>query len=204
MLILGVIGRKGSGKDAVGEHLCTRGFTRIAYADLVKTIALVLFPHLTHRHLWGPIEVKEAVDPVTGKTPRWILQKLGTEVGRQGQLDVFEELGVTPAAVAAALSKFHVEPGQTAWIDALFENLDDGDFVVTDVRFPNEAEAILDRGGHVIKLVRPGFDTGTLNDHPSETEVENCRFDRLVPNDGTLADLYERVDAVLTYFRSNA
>lgn len=204
-MLIGIIGRKGAGKDVAGAHLVERHeFARAAFADTVKLVAQDLFPHLTREQLYGPIAVKEALDVATGVTPRWILQKVGTEVGRMDQADVFLAFGISQATVRASFAKFNVVPGLTAWIDALFANLGDGHFVVTDVRFPNEASSILDRRGHVIKITRPGFDTGAFNDHPSESEVDNCPFDWLVVNDGSIEDLREKVDGTLTHVRRHA
>jgi hypothetical protein len=75
------------------------------------------------------------------------------------------------------------------------------DTVVTDVRFPNEAEAIRAQGGVVLKVLRPGFDTGIGNDHPSEIEVDRCAYDYLLRNDRTLPELWGRVDVVLEDIR---
>lgn len=197
-MIIGIVGRKGAGKDTIGERLVEQhGFKRVAFADPVKWIARSLFPTLTHEQCWGPIAVKEAFDPALGATPRQLLQLIGTEVGRQGQLDVLVPFGVPALHVIVALERFHVAPGPTAWIDALARNLQLGvSHVVTDVRFPNEAEAVR-KYGLVVRVTRPGFDTGVRNDHASETEVDACAYDMEILNSGTLEDLHAKVDALV-------
>lgn len=201
-LLIGIIGRKGAGKDTVGERLVVRhAFVRAAFADPVKQVARDLWPHLTVEQCWGPIEVKEALDVTLGVTPRWILQRLGTEVGRQGDLSAFEGLGISSGQMREALARQGVVPGPTAWVDALLASPRTQDTVVTDVRFPNESLAIRAQGGAVLKLLRPGFDTGVGNDHPSEVEVDRCDYDYLLRNDRTLPELLGRVDVILEDIR---
>ena len=201
-LLIGIIGRKGAGKDTVGERLVVRhAFVRAAFADPVKHVARDLWPHLSVDQCWGPIEVKEAIDALLGVTPRWILQRLGTEVGRQGDLSAFEGLGVSADRMREALTRQGVVPGPSAWVDAFLAARRTQDTVVTDVRFPNEANVLRAQGGAVIKIVQPGFDTGIGNDHPSEFEVDRCDYDYLLRNDRTLPELWGRVDVVLEDIR---
>ena len=198
MSLLGLVGRKGSGKDTVGDYLVARhGFVRAAFADPVKWVARDLWPHLTVEQCWGPIAVKEAVDTTLGVSPRWLLQRIGTEVGRNGDLATFADLGVSPARMQEALDRHGVVPGPSAWVDALFRALGAVDTVITDVRFPNEAEAVRDHNGWVLKILRPGFDTGVGNDHPSEREVDACAFDYLVRNDRDVPELHAKVRRIL-------
>jgi hypothetical protein len=62
--------------------------------------------------------------------------------------------------------------------------------VITDVRFPDEAEAIRKAGGEVWRLFRPG--TGRM-EHLSERSLPAGLVDREIDNSGTIADLYETV-----------
>ena len=202
MSLLGLVGRKGSGKDTVGDYLVARhGFVRSAFADPVKWVARDLWPHLTVEQCWGPIELKEAVDAMLGVSPRWLLQRIGTEVGRNGDLATFAGLGVSPARMQEALDRHGVVPGPSAWVDALFRTLGAADTVITDVRFPNEAEAVWAHNGCVLKLLRPDFDTGVGNDHPSEQEVDACTFDYLVRNDRDVPALHAKVRRILDDLR---
>lgn len=197
-MLLGVVGRKGAGKDTVGDYLVARhGFVRAAFADPVKWVARDLWPHLTVEQCWGPIGVKEAVDIPLGVSPRWLLQRIGTEVGRNGDLAAFADLGVSSERMREALDRHGVVPGPLAWVDALFRAPRIANMVITDVRFPNEAEAIRAKHGSVLKLLRPGFDTGVGNDHPSEREVDACAFDYLVRNDLGVHELHAKVRRIL-------
>jgi len=68
-------------------------------------------------------------------------------------------------------------------------------WVITDTRFPNEAQAIKDAGGILIRVVRPG--NTPINTHSSETSLDNYPFDHVIINDGSLEDLVEKVREVL-------
>jgi hypothetical protein len=109
---------------------------------------------------------------------REFLQKLGTEAMREG---------------------LHTN----VWVNALFADYkppkmsqyNPSNWIITDMRFPNEMEAVVARGGITIRVVRPGTSVGT---HPSETALDDAHFDHVISNDGTIEDLIERVRQILT------
>jgi hypothetical protein len=65
---------------------------------------------------------------------------------------------------------------------------------ITDMRFPNEKEAVKEKGGITIKVVRPGT---VIGNHPSETALDDAEFDYEIINDGTIEDLIEKVKEIL-------
>lgn len=78
-----------------------------------------------------------------------------------------------------------------AWVNALmadYRKIDYNDddqpehpnWIVTDTRFPNEAQAIKDAGGLVIRVDRPGLKP--INNHASEIELDNWNFDYKIAN----------------------
>jgi hypothetical protein len=60
--------------------------------------------------------------------------------------------------------------------------------VITDCRFENEAHAIREAGGLIVKIERPGLGLAT-DSHLSERELPAELVDRTVVNDGTPAQL---------------
>jgi hypothetical protein len=84
-------------------------------------------------------------------------------------------------------------------------------WIITDMRFPNEARAIKQRGGLLIRVERTPFTvhhskTGEAHDlsreafteHPSETGLDNYHgFDCTVFNNGTIDDLVKSVETLL-------
>jgi len=80
------------------------------------------------------------------------------------------------------------------WVKYLFRQFPDN-IVISDVRYPNEVDFIHSQGGYVIYISR---DTGLVDNHRSETALEGCTdFDISIENNGTLADLYNKVQLFL-------
>jgi hypothetical protein len=102
-----------------------------------------------------------------GTEIRRLLQRLGTEAGRNTLWD-------------------------TIWIDAALHDLDgQGKYVITDARFPNEAAAVTGRGGKLVRITRSGV--GPANTHPSETSLDDWKFDYTLWNNSTLEEFHESV-----------
>jgi hypothetical protein len=77
-------------------------------------------------------------------------------------------------------------------------------WIITDVRFPNEAEAILKRQGVLIRVNRKkyveynGEQVEALDVHPSETGLDDFGgFHHVIDNNGTIEELVEKVKDVL-------
>ena len=105
-------------------------------------------------------------------TIRQLLQKFGTEVGRN----------ISPNLWVDALMNDYIK----AKLDGYEE-----DWIVTDVRFENEAEAIRENGGILIRLNR---NTGFNDQHSSETALDNYKnFDLVIDNNGTIDELIDKV-----------
>lgn len=170
-MLIGLCGAAGAGKNTVAELLTDSNggpFVQIAFADplyeCVSTITGLSVDRIKDR------EVKETVIPWLGKSPRQLLQTLGTEWGRG---TVHPEIWIRIAMERA---------GQHQTFSGV---------VVTDVRFDNEAQAIVDAGGEVWRVARPGWrcladDAAT---HPSEAGVSDHLIARIIDNSGSLDDL---------------
>ncbi len=76
-------------------------------------------------------------------------------------------------------------------------------WLITDTRFPNEAKAIKDRNGIMIKVNRninyegKTLSTSETNTHISETALDNYNFDYIIYNDGTIEQLINIVKEFL-------
>lgn len=171
---IGLSGYARSGKDTVGGVLSTHGYTRVSFADAMRTALERLNPYLANG-----LRLTDYVNQigwegakVSAPEVREYLQKFGTEVGRH---------------------MFH----EDFWVDLAIDMCPDGSKIVfTDVRFPNELAAVHALGGEVWRIEREG--TGPVNGHASEIALDGARFDRVIRNCGSLRDLQEVVDAVAT------
>jgi hypothetical protein len=69
---------------------------------------------------------------------------------------------------------------QNAWVNALMSKYDSSNWIITDVRFHNEADAIKERGGIMIRVVKTGEGSFPKNEHISETALDDYKFDHLI------------------------
>lgn len=177
--IIGLSGYARSGKDAAAQVLVKEyGFTRVAFADKLREGIYALDP-IVHVGLdfsdypsrrlqsvidefgWDGYKVTEYADEI-----RALLQRFGTEVGRQTFYD-------------------------SIWIDLALDYTDADKIVASDCRFPNEKEAIESRGGKVWRVQRSGF--LAVNAHKSETSLDSHTFNKILWNDGTLEEFQQTV-----------
>jgi hypothetical protein len=173
-IIIGLAGAAGSGKDSVRSVLeLQHDFAGISFADPMRDMLRTLLvstgssdEYLTRRDL------KEVPIPGLGVSYRHMAQTLGTEWGRQC---LHPEFWLRTAHNTLAFLR-----GQGYC-----------NFVVSDVRFANEAEWVRNQGGEIWMLDRPG--TAPVRAHISEARPFEA--DRVVANTGTLADLRDA-----TYF----
>lgn len=173
--IIGLAGYAQSGKDTVASMLAPR-YGRRAFADALRDVLYALDPDCRHNVDYNDIRgVSTWVDEYgwewakANTEVRALLQRLGTEAGRKIL-------------------------GEDIWVKTAMRDLLSYT-VFTDVRFPNEAQAIVDQGGVVWRVNRPG--TGAVNGHPSETALDDWPYDLLIVNDGSLDDLQKQVDSVV-------
>lgn len=183
--LLGLSGKKRSGKDTFADRLVTEhGYTRVAFADVMKEAALALDPIMWTDNLPdqfgepGYVRLSEVVsslgwEAAKGRNEvRRTLQRLGTEMGRK----LF---------------------GESFWVDQAMLKVEaiDGPVVITDVRFPNEADAVVEAGGVALRIERPSI--VSTDTHPSETALDDYdNFALVVPNLSTLAALHAQADFI--------
>jgi len=127
-------------------------------------------------------------------TVRQFLQLLGTEAIRDG---LHENTWVN--ALMSEYKPQYFGPMPTYQNpDIGTQDVDYPNWIITDTRFPNELQAVKDRGGICIRVDRQSVETGDT--HESETAWRNWKFDYVVNNDGTIEDLIIEVEKMLKHF----
>ena len=120
-------------------------------------------------------------------TIREFLQILGTECMRNTLSDNIW--------IAALMADYKgTDLGDWKGEKVYSENLPN--WIITDVRFPNEAQVIKDKGGIIIRIDRPGVEP--INNHPSEVGLDHWKFDYKIVN---VSDLIALKASVLTILK---
>ena len=181
-MIIGISGKAGSGKDTVAkmlevlyanpdisyEDFSNRKYKNFAdiqivhFADSLKETTQVLF----RIGEWetNTQEGKKTTINWIGKTVRELLQGVG-----QGLRDA-------------------IDPN--LWIKVLFANTENwSNYIIADVRYPNEIKAIKERNGILLRIDRKGAGAGN---HSSEIALDDYKeWDVHIENNGSIEDLFE-------------
>lgn len=158
--IVGLTGRKRSGKDTAAQVFEASGYTSLSFATMLKAMLATMLEmqgveeDTIFRMLHD--DLKEVPTPfLNGQTPRHAMQTLGTEWGRK-----------------------LIHPD--IWVDATMRAAEQFDrVIIPDVRFPNEVEAVASRGGWVYRIVREGVE---VDDHESEILIDGLEVDGEIYN----------------------
>ncbi|MGW2860825.1 deoxynucleotide monophosphate kinase family protein [Streptomyces sp. NPDC001205] len=182
-----LMGRARSGKDTVAARLVDAfQFTRIAFADPLRTAALDLDPIVGYEPSgYGPLPIRLS-DLV--RHHGWEASKIFPEVRRTLQR-LGEAMRTQDPDTWLRLALAKVEVADTWGLPV----------VVTDCRHPNEAEALKARGFLLVRVVRPGSHGPTSADerqHISETALDDYPADAVLTNGGTLAELHQAADGL--------
>ncbi len=147
--IIGLSGPATVGKSTVAKRL--RGIFGgeiQSFASNIRTALYVMGLEVNYEDKEAPI--------YKDKSTRDLMKSLGTEWGRDSV-------------------------GPNIWVDLLMERIDRSGSnvaIIDDVRFPNEAQAIRNRGGIVIELSRDGI--GYTGDHATELGLDDSMVDAKV------------------------
>lgn len=184
MELIALSGYARAGKDEAAQVLVNEyGFIRVGFADKLRDLLYAINPWVKG-HKAGMIDWRLLQDVIDeygwdgykdssyGKEIRRLLQRLGTEGGRQTLWD-------------------------SIWIDAALTGLpEDAKVVVTDTRFVNEAKAVTERGGKLWRITRKGVGPAVSPDgsiHSSETSLDDWPFDVKLYNYGTVEEYHDQI-----------
>ena len=179
-ILIGLTGRARSGKSTAAEHLVgTYLLEHYAFADPLRDGLMAIF-NLDPTDFEG--DRKEQPLAWLDRSPRQLMQSMGTEWARNTvHPDVWvklaeQNLDYMTKALGAVLG-----------------------FVISDVRFENEADLIRRRGGTVIHIFRP--DAPAVNPHASEAGVAAHKDDLTLTNYGTVEEFLRSLDEVFLMVR---
>jgi|3_EtaG_2_1085321.scaffolds.fasta_scaffold11492_2 hypothetical protein len=193
--IISLSGRKGCGKGALADEVIKRGFVKVSFADRLRDLVSDLFgwplcdlrsqekkaelleqPIIWNADYAARLKVlicaeRDLVSTnVEIPSRRYALQFVGTDVLRTYDRD------------------FHVK--------SLLARLESGvNYVLDDVRFPNELTALHSLGAELVFIIRPKhFD---YSNHLSEISLQRQQFKRIIVNAGSLDSAIRRLNDFL-------
>ncbi len=173
-MIIAFAGKKGTGKTTAAEYFEKRGFKLINFADSLKHQLMSL--GLTREQVYGSL--KEVAPDGCLLTPRDLMQTVGDHMKKKYGDDIFIKL--------------------------LGSEIKQGNYVIGDLRFPNEY-AFLKSLGATVVIIERDTNKDSFSSHNSETSIDEIprQGNIVLTNKGTLAEFYtqiEQVYAKLTLF----
>jgi hypothetical protein len=194
--LIGLTGKKGSGKDTIANKLKEYGYIQYAFADPLKRGIQHLFD-LSDEQLYG-VESKETIDPRWGVKPRQLFQIIGTEIF-QNTIHQHLKLNVGP--------KNHWTFLFEEWYRKKIQENPHVKIVVSDIRFPHELECVKALGGQIIKIIRSNNMNNNINNinvdtHSSEILIDQMdNVDYIIENNGTIDDLNNNLVKTLNFIK---
>lgn len=191
--LIGLMGKAGSGKDTVADYLKNNhNCVTYTFAEPIKEITRTLFL-FDDEQLYG--SKKEIIDKRWGVTPRETWQQIGTNIMQ------FAIYGYLPGLINnVPMRQFWVYHFRM-WYKKFSSAPDNTGktIIITDIRFPHEANIVKELGGQLIQIVRPDLDLSDIKYvHSSETESEKIKPDIVINNNDTLEKLYDNVKEIFT------
>ena len=198
-MIIGICGLIGSGKGSVADILVeNHNFEKLSFADKLKDGVASVFSwdrdmlegDTDRSRIWREKE-DEFWTNETGMsvTPRLVLQLFGTDCMRNGFFD-----GIWVSLVKQKI----LESPDTNWI-------------IPDVRFPNEVKMIQSVQGEVWQVRRGELpqwflDKRDFSIEPSDVHAsewawidQDNAFEQIIQNDGSLDELQNTVQQIINY-----
>lgn len=165
--IIGISGKIGSGKSTLSKIIQKKlAYQEWNFADNLKKIVAILLGYTYEEII--TTEVKDVFIPEIDMNVRRVFQKVGTDCLR---------------------NNLHND----IWVISLLLNYikcGEPNIIIADVRFPNEAKFVLDHGGILIRINRDlPTNESNINNHISETALDDFPFEYIIENNGTIVDL---------------
>ena len=209
-MIVGVSGYANSGKDTVGAI--------IQYLNCPKPSASIeeVCANYSEHEWWLDEQSDWEVRKFAGKLKDIASHLTGidiedfedqdfkkTNLGREWWTTCDE--GYQPMTVRDFLQKLGTDAlrnglHENVWVNALMADYtEESNWIITDTRFPNEAQAIKDKGGIIIRIERPGH--APINSHPSETGLDSWKFDYKIINNSDIFTLKGSIKSILQHIK---
>lgn len=176
MILIGIGGAAGAGKDMVGSILADYGYRRFAFADALRD------------------EVAHAIASSDYPIPPW-LSPLAVEAFCFATVEEVYAKPTTPRmrALLREWGMYRRSQNAAYWVDQVREKLIGVErAVLTDMRMENEAGLVKEFGGYKWLVRRPGYELGG-----HVTELAPFTPDLIIDNSGDKGHLLRQVNRAL-------
>lgn len=198
---IGLIGKARSGKDTAAAHLvASRSYTRLAFADPLKEMALRVDPFVFSRPYFEGLDTDDVR-----------LSEVVEDFGWERAKDRFPEVRRLLQHMGQTVREYD----EDFWLRILLDKVKGASLwnmpvVVTDVRYRNEALSLRRAGFKLVRIVRPeptalpltgasAIPARRLSDqatqHASETELDTFAADLDILNSGSIETLHAMISA---------
>jgi len=167
--LIGITGYIGSGKTLAADYLCSsHNFIKLKMAQPIKDMLYAV--GLTTDDLEGRRK-EQSANMLCNQTPRYAMQTLGTEWGRDM---MGPDLWV------------HLWERKATGLMSLNHNI-----VSDDIRYENEVHKVRNMGGVVVRIKREG----SVSNHPSEEQ--DFEVDYEIPNNDGITTMFREMDYII-------
>lgn len=184
-IIIGIIGKKNSGKDTVSDFLVQKyNFKKLSFASKLKDVLLILYPQLEEKHLNDrDLKEKSLSFLPNEKSPRQLMQYFGTEICRSFDKDI--------------------------WINILKDEINKcsigQNIVISDIRHQNELDFVtsLNMSSRVIilEISRCNCNYSDLNStqdfHSTENNILFYKHTKYIENNASKQQLFDQVEKIV-------
>lgn len=180
-LLLAFTGRAGAGKDTAAAYLEDHyAFTVIAFAEPLLDMGHALAHHADVDGAWlTERALKEKPMAVLGISYRNFARTVADALRRFDE-NFFARIAVHRARQAMALGS---------------------NVVITDLRYPNEAEALRPLGAQLVRITRPTAELAPVAHHSSEAHTDLLPVQHRIGNHGSPAALLDQLDDLMHQLR---
>lgn len=171
-MIFAFTGKMKSGKTEACKYLELHGYHKVGFKDAMLEEMKQTFPDFLEQIASF---YKCTIDDLFKIKPteiRKFMQNYGTDLRRKDDLEYWTK----------------------KWTNESYNYIN---ICVDDCRFLNEAKAVKDRNGIIVRITRDGLPEST---HESEKEMDNIVSDFDIDNNGTIKELHDKIDVVLKYY----
>jgi hypothetical protein len=221
MKVVAISGWKRSGKDTAAAYLVDNGFSRAAFADVLKD--MVASEYGIPRSDCDDPDKKEAPiltlpvipkDAFTLSVAHLLFKEFRTAGGHPAMEPYVDPSGTflgvmgrdvaqlywTPRALCILKGSINRAVDSSYWVGRTIDTIKNNTsslpqlFVISDLRYRSEVEQLRQAFGKDLITVRINRFQDVNSTDPSERDLDNFKFDITIDNIGTLDELYYHLD----------